>query len=195
MKRTLVLIAISLTILVGCVPKAVQVPEPPRAAVKPSQPQGEIQSPEGADMTGKKGGVVEEDITGADRDRGLTAGTSSRESSATSQFKDVLFDFDSYAIKSDYLALLREVRDWLSRNKEVRVVIEGHCDERGTAVYNLALGQKRAEVVRDYLVKGGIDEKRVKTISYGNEMPADPGHAEEAWAKNRRAHLRIDKKG
>jgi len=70
--------------------------------------------------------------------------------------------------------------------------VEGHCDERGTIEYNLVLGQKRAEAVKDYLVKLGIEEKRIKTISYGKEMPVDPGHTEEAWAKNRRAHFRIE---
>ncbi len=70
-----------------------------------------------------------------------------------------------------------------------KVVIEGHCDERGTAEYNMALGQRRAQETKKYLVNLGIKESRIKTISYGEERPLDPGHNEDAWAKNRRAHF------
>ena len=73
--------------------------------------------------------------------------------------------------------------------KEYKLVIEGHCDERGTAEYNLALGQKRADEAAKYLADLGIEKDRIKTISYGKEMPLDPGHNEEAWAKNRRDHF------
>ncbi len=73
----------------------------------------------------------------------------------------------------------------------VKIQIEGHCDERGTAEYNLALGERRANSAKKYLVSLGIPADRLSTISYGKEMPLDPGHNEEAWAKNRRAHFII----
>ncbi len=74
------------------------------------------------------------------------------------------------------------------------VTIEGHCDERGTAEYNLALGDRRALAARNYLVSLGIAADRIRTVSYGNEFPFDPGHAESAWSKNRRAHFMLTSK-
>jgi peptidoglycan-associated lipoprotein len=71
----------------------------------------------------------------------------------------------------------------------VKIQIEGHCDERGTIEYNLALGERRANSTKRYLISLGIGDKRISTISYGEEKPLDPGHNEEAWAKNRRAHI------
>ncbi|MBW8058719.1 MAG: peptidoglycan-associated lipoprotein Pal, partial [candidate division NC10 bacterium] len=78
---------------------------------------------------------------------------------------------------------------WLKANSEARITVEGHCDERGTNEYNVALGQRRARAVRDYLVAGGIDAKRITTISYGEERPFVQGHDESAWKWNRRGHF------
>lgn len=72
------------------------------------------------------------------------------------------------------------------KNKKIKVIIEGHCDERGTAEYNLALGSSRAQEAKKFLVNSGVNSKRIETISYGMERPLDPAHNEEAWAKNRR---------
>ena len=80
---------------------------------------------------------------------------------------------------------------WLVMHPEVSVRIEGHCDERGTTAYNLALGERRANMVRQYMVALGVDASRISTISYGKESPIDPGHTEAAWALNRRAHFTI----
>ncbi|MGH9334498.1 MAG: OmpA family protein, partial [Vicinamibacteria bacterium] len=84
--------------------------------------------------------------------------------------------------------------DWLKRHASVTVLIEGHCDERGTVEYNLALGERRASAVYNYLMSLGIPAGRLKTISYGKEFPMDLGHTEEAWARNRRAHFEITAK-
>jgi peptidoglycan-associated lipoprotein len=81
---------------------------------------------------------------------------------------------------------LKSLAAWLRENSGERLSLEGHCDERGTEEYNLALGQRRADSVRSYLVSGGISPDRLKTISYGEEKPVDNGHDESAWAKNRR---------
>jgi peptidoglycan-associated lipoprotein len=105
------------------------------------------------------------------------------------ELADILFDFDNFTLKDKARAILNEHADWLNKNKDVKIVIEGHCDERGTAEYNLALGERRADAAAKYLIGMGIDGKRIKTISYGFERPLDSRHNEEAWAKNRRAHF------
>lgn len=105
--------------------------------------------------------------------------------------KDIHFDFDKYNIKPEEARILEENARWLKAHPTVKIIIEGHCDERGTNEYNLALGEKRARAAYNYLVALGIDPSRMKIISYGEEMPIDPGHNEIAWAKNRRAHFLI----
>ena len=104
-------------------------------------------------------------------------------------FAPALFDFDSYTLREDARAALDKDAGLLRSNASVNVTVEGHCDERGTAEYNQALGEKRAQAARDYLVSAGIDAGRLQTVSYGKERPVDPGHDESAWAKNRRAQL------
>ncbi len=103
------------------------------------------------------------------------------------------FDFDDYSLRDDAKEILRKHAQWLKEHPSVKLVIEGHCDERGTSEYNLALGQKRAESAKAFLVELGIDPSRIETVSFGEEIPLDPGHNEEAWAKNRRAEFVIKK--
>ncbi len=109
--------------------------------------------------------------------------------------KDVFFDFDKYEIREgadrDNLAADAE---WLKKWATVKIRIEGHCDERGTRQYNLALGDKRANAAKDYLVSLGVDASRIETISYGKDRPFVEGHNEEAWAQNRRAHFVVTAK-
>jgi peptidoglycan-associated lipoprotein len=105
------------------------------------------------------------------------------------QIPDIHFDFDKYNLKPLAQTTLKDGAPAYLKYKEYKLVIEGHCDERGTAEYNLALGQKRADEAAKYLVDLGIEKERIKTISYGKEMPLDKGHNEEAWAKNRRDHF------
>jgi peptidoglycan-associated lipoprotein len=99
----------------------------------------------------------------------------------------VFFDFDKYDLKTPARATLEKQAAWLKKYPNVTVTIEGHCDERGTREYNLALGQRRANAARDYLVSLGVGANRVKIISYGKERPVALGHNEEAWAQNRRS--------
>lgn len=103
--------------------------------------------------------------------------------------RDIYFEFDQYRLTSAARALLQEKGDYLMANSDVAILIEGHCDERGTVEYNLALGDRRAKSARDYLLRMGVSPTRVDTISYGEEMPADPGHHEGAWTKNRRCRF------
>ena len=98
----------------------------------------------------------------------------------------VFFDYDSYEIRPDAQNTLQQQAAWLQQYGQYSVLIEGHCDERGTREYNLALGERRANSVRNYLVALGIDGNRIQTISYGKERPEVPGSDESAWAQNRR---------
>jgi peptidoglycan-associated lipoprotein len=110
---------------------------------------------------------------------------------AASPMKDVFFDFDKFNIRDDQTAALNDNVAWLKANARVRVTIEGHCDERGTAEYNLGLGERRAKAVKDYLVGGGIAADRIASVSYGEERPFVLGHDENAWKWNRRGHFAI----
>jgi len=107
----------------------------------------------------------------------------------TKLLKDIHFDFDKYEVRREDEAILKENAGFLKNNPKMKIQIEGHCDERGTVEYNLALGERRASNTKKYLVLLGIPSDRISTISYGKERPLDKGHHEEAWAKNRRAHV------
>ncbi|MCK5778767.1 MAG: peptidoglycan-associated lipoprotein Pal [Rhodospirillales bacterium] len=107
----------------------------------------------------------------------------------------VFFAFDSSELSAEARASLEKQAAWMKKFGGVRVVVEGHCDERGTREYNLALGERRANAAKDYLVALGINPARVKTISYGKERPAALGHNETAWAQNRRAVTVVDNTG
>jgi len=108
--------------------------------------------------------------------------------------KDIHFDFDKYDVRPEDVGILKENAAWLIKSPRVKIQIEGHCDERGTGAYNLALGERRANSTKNYLLTLGLSGDRISTISYGKERPLDPGHNEEAWSKNRRAHFIITAK-
>lgn len=103
--------------------------------------------------------------------------------------KSIYFDFDRYDLRQDALATLRENADKMKKVPGVILQIEGHCDERGTQEYNLALGERRGLAARSHLIKLGVSGDRIITISYGEEDPADSGHNEGAWSKNRRCEF------
>ncbi len=102
---------------------------------------------------------------------------------------DVYFEYDSAVLTSDAQALLQKKAQWLQDNPDARVVIEGNCDERGSNEYNLALGDRRAESAKTFLVNLGISPSRLATVSYGEERPVDTGKTESAYAKNRHDHF------
>lgn len=105
----------------------------------------------------------------------------------------VHFAFDDYSLSDEAKEIIKKNYRWLQEHPSVKVIIEGHCDERGTEEYNLALGQKRAESVKKFLIELGMDPSRIETVSYGESVPLDPGHNEDAWAKNRRAEFVVKK--
>jgi peptidoglycan-associated lipoprotein len=106
-----------------------------------------------------------------------------------SPLQDIFFDFDKSSIRADMKKSLAENIRWLKANPTTSIIIEGHCDERGTVEYNQGLGQRRAASVKNYLVAAGISAKRIKVVSYGKERPFVTGHDESAWKWNRRAHF------
>jgi peptidoglycan-associated lipoprotein len=110
---------------------------------------------------------------------------------ASKYFLLIYFDFDKANIRKDQLERIEKNLQYLKENKNRKVLIEGHCDERGTTEYNFALGERRARAVMDYFTKGGIAGDRLQTLSKGEEEPVDPGHDEAAWTKNRRAAFKF----
>jgi peptidoglycan-associated lipoprotein len=136
------------------------------------------------------------DSTKSQADNGKNAGLSldvngDSDSSKAGALKTVYFDFNSAAILDSTKDALDANAKFLKANTSVKVQVEGHCDERGGVQFNLALGEKRAKGVREYLVSQGIEASRISTISFGKERPVAFGHDEEAWSKNRRANFVI----
>ena len=154
-------------------------------------------APESDPSPSSSSGLTEDEIlaippeVGSETDLLDIGAKSLEELNTEGHLKDVQFDYDSAELSPPMRATLEENAAWLSRYPSVRILVEGHCDERGTVEYNLALGEGRARAVRDYLRDLGIDSGRMRIISYGKEFPLDPGHNETAWRRNRRAHLEI----
>ncbi|MCS7312688.1 MAG: OmpA family protein [Acidobacteria bacterium] len=163
---------------VGC-PKKAKVPPPAPAPAAPAPLKGE--PPPQPPTTLEEAGRVE-DIT---------------EISRRLQLYDIFFDFDKYDIRPDQLPRAEKLAELLKQNPNWRILIEGHCDERGTSEYNMSLGWRRANTLRDFLVSRGVEAARIQTISYGKERPFALGcsqkptvqEREDCWQLNRRAHL------
>jgi peptidoglycan-associated lipoprotein len=154
---------------------------------KGEEPGGARLSPEEAERRGlaEERGERREDMRQREREQMLQSEALAFES------EPIYFDFDESILKPQARAILEKKASWLRANPEYSLRIEGHCDERGTSEYNVALGEKRAVAAAEYLRQLGISAERISTISYGEERPADPRHAEEAWAKNRRDEFRL----
>jgi peptidoglycan-associated lipoprotein len=108
-------------------------------------------------------------------------------------FNDIHFDYDRYDIRADARPALKSIADYLIKNNSNKLLVEGHCDERGTNEYNLALGDKRAKATKDYLVSLGVPSSRIEILSYGEEKPLCKEQNDGCWAKNRRAHFIVMK--
>ncbi|MGH9441402.1 MAG: peptidoglycan-associated lipoprotein Pal [Thermoanaerobaculia bacterium] len=177
--RSLALLAASLILVAGCKKKPpTTTPEaapPPPAA--PEQPSTSPTPPPPAPMTS-------DDVTSADLQTLNSRG----------YLKDAFFDFDKYDLREDARTALAADAQWLKKYSTLQVVVEGHCDSRGTEEYNLSLGQKRAGAVKDYLVSLGLDGARVNTVSYGKTRPFCTDENESCWQQNRRGHFVITAK-
>jgi len=156
------------------------IPEPPDTTQQAEPPEA-AEPPQEIESGGFDSGEVEQEemprLSGEDLDRMLTT---------------VYFAFDQYDLTDETRRMLQANANVLQNNRDFSVVIEGHCDERGTIEYNLALGEKRARAVRDYLVSLGLGAARLRIVSYGEERPGASGHTEAAWAKSRRAEFRTE---
>jgi peptidoglycan-associated lipoprotein len=113
---------------------------------------------------------------------------------ARGYLKDAFFDYDKADLRDDARTVLSTDAEWLKKNRTIQFLIEGHCDERGTSEYNLALGDRRANAAKEYLVSLGVDASRVKTVSYGKERPFCTESTEDCWQQNRRAHFLVTAK-
>jgi len=146
--------------------------------VQPAQPSGGSTTPSG-------GGTTTTPPTSS------TARPVVQDFAATPELTDVFFDFDKYDIRPGDAKTLDSNASWLKSNPTHLVLIEGHCDQRGTNEYNLALGERRAKSTMNYLVSQGVQANRITIISYGEERPQCTEHTESCWAKNRRAHFLV----
>ncbi|MEW6068492.1 MAG: peptidoglycan-associated lipoprotein Pal [Nitrospirota bacterium] len=173
---------------------------PPKKVAKPEIEQPPTTSQEAVQKTTEVG--PEEKITEQELTKIESAEITKEESPKSSEkareeitekdiLKDIYFDFDMYNIQPDAKTTLETITAWLLKDPSKKILIEGHCDERGTNEYNLALGDRRAKAARDYLIALGIAPKRIEMVSYGEEKPLCADQSEECWAKNRRAHFVI----
>jgi len=142
------------------------------------------------DGTGANG-IGSSGIGGSTDDKAVTTG--SLGSNEHGPLSDIHFAYNEYTIEAQDGSVLRSNATWLQTNAQSRVQVEGHCDERGSEEYNIALGAKRAQAAKDYLVTLGIPGSRISTISYGKELPACQDHDESCWAQNRRDHFAVSK--
>jgi peptidoglycan-associated lipoprotein len=171
--RLVAIAGLTFTIAACATPKPA--PLAPTGPAQPTAPQSEYSPP-------SQGPVSETPSTplpGSSQDFVVNAGDT------------VFFDTNGFTIRPDAADILAKQADWLNRYPAVKVRVEGNCDERGTREYNFALGARRANSVRDFLVAHGVDGGRIATVSYGKERPIDPGDDESAWAKNRNGHTTI----
>jgi peptidoglycan-associated lipoprotein len=197
MKGLLPLCAATVLLLsYGCASKPVSTPlseRIPKVRAAEQKPSGlASESEKRKEGALKEGAIIEEDLMKSDEEKRRKAAEEAKrggEALKAGRFQDIYFAFDSYGVRSEDIPVLKGIAAWLENNPAVKLMIEGHCDERGTTDYNLALGQKRAEAVKSYLAKLGVNEARIKTVSFGKENPIDPGHSEDAWSRNRRAHF------
>jgi len=179
-------VLISAVFMIGCAEKKV---------VKPGQQEMQQQQQQQPETTAKepaeKKGLIkpQERITEQQLAKIETKDELAKYKEESGLFKDIYFDFDKYDVRQEDKDVLQGVASWLLKNPPAKILVEGHCDERGTNEYNLALGDRRAKAARDYLVALGIGSVRVETISYGEEKPVCTEKTEECWAKNRRAHF------
>jgi peptidoglycan-associated lipoprotein len=180
-KSILVSTLLGLVVLLGCqaaVDKATEYPRPTWTVENPIASKG---SSQGSSQTAPRSSSSLDALR--EGRKGVTP--------ASSPLKDIYFDFDSSELRTDTRETLAANAEWLKQNASVRVEIEGHSDDRGTNEYNMALGAKRAQVMRDYLITLGVPANRLSTISFGEEVPVCTEQTDECWAKNRRGRFVI----
>lgn len=166
--------------LIGCAQRKVVQPQP---SVTPEEMRAK--APEKSEQPVSEERITEQQVAKIE----TTEGGIPTYAEEKSIFEDIHFDFDKYDIRPEAEPIIKSIADWLMKNKSADLLIEGHCDERGTNEYNLALGDRRAKAARDSLIALGIPSGRINIISYGEEKPLCTVQNEECWQKNRRAHF------
>ena len=174
----------------GCAKKEMlKAEEPVAPAAKPAEAPAQVPAPRG-----DEGAIREQPVREPAQTVREEPMTESVQSQAAAELEKLYFDYDSYSLSPVARESLSRGSEYLLRkNPSVKVQIEGHCDERGSDEYNMALGEKRAKAAYDYLTSLGVPAERLSTISYGEEKPAESGQDETAWAKNRRVEFKIVK--
>lgn len=145
----------------------------------------------GSEGKGPSGLTISEESLGSKGAGSSLSPEQAAEARKAFENEDIHFDYDSALLTPQAQEILREKASYMKENPGTNVIIEGHCDERGTNEYNLALGEQRAKMTQEFLVALGVSASRIKTVSYGEERPLDRSNTEQAWAKNRRAHFVI----
>jgi len=172
-----VVMALSLIIFSGCAEK--------QAVVKDES----VQSAPAATTSPAEPAATDDEAARKAREAKEAAAKRSAAAQAALNIQNIYFDFDKSTIRPDAREILKSKSEIFQQNSKSQIVIEGHCDERGTAEYNMALGERRAQEAKQYLINLGIDASRMQTISYGKEKPLDTRSTEEAWSINRRAQF------
>ena len=193
-----ILISVGLLFIGACSKKQIR-------TVHPSLDKSGNQAVTDAGKTGVKQGALDQETLGSgsdvsekglsdDKSEALGGEETSAARMARERFEndDIYFEYDSSALLPEAQAVLMEKSEWLRNSPQAGIVIEGHTDERGTVEYNLALGDRRAESARAFLMDLGVNTSRIRTVSYGEERPVDSSSDESAWAKNRRAHFFVE---
>ena len=196
MKKNLTLIGIlmvfafSLVLFGGCAEKKAVVKEEPVQEQKVAPAQA-APAPAAVDEEAARRAKEQADREAALRAQAAREAAAKRNAAALNDLniQNIYFDFDKSSIRPDAREILKANTDIFTKNSAAKIVVEGYCDERGTAEYNMALGERRAQETKQYLVNLGVNASRIETISYGEERPAASGHNEEAWAQNRRAQF------
>jgi peptidoglycan-associated lipoprotein len=169
----------ALALSAGCRKKPPTTTESARPPAETPAPETRVAPPPAAQPPAVESNVLSEDL---------------RELNQKGYLKDAYFDYDKADLRDDARSALAADAEWLKKYRSIQFLIEGHCDERGTSEYNLALGDRRANAAREYLASLGIDGSRIRTVSYGKERPFCTQSTESCWQENRRAHFLITAK-
>ena len=190
----LAFICSSFLLMTSCAKKQIQVSEPVQPTTQEVKAEGdEAKAAEEAKSAADQDAKARAEAERQARLRDLKMAQKLADEIRNFEAENIYFAFDRSDLTDESKSALREKGNWLRANGDYSVNISGNCDERGTAEYNLALGERRAHAAKKFLMGLGISENRLTTISYGEESPVDPGHNDEAWAKNRNDQFTLTK--
>ncbi len=193
----LAFICSSFLLMTSCAKKQIQVSEPVQPTTQEMKAEGDeaakAKAAEEAKSASEKEAKARAEAERQARLRELKMAQKLADEIRNFESENIYFAFDKSDLTDESKSTLREKGNWLRANGDYSVTISGNCDERGTAEYNLALGERRAHAAKKFLMGLGISENRLATISYGEERPVDPGHNDEAWAKNRNDQFTLTK--